>query len=228
MPLSRADHLRITQAIAAAEQETSGEIFCVLAGQASHYRDVCLAWAVGAAFLIPMLLIPLGFDPTWFPGLSDSWEAVHLAASDQTIGQALSVFVVVQAAILVSTYSLLRIPVLTRLVTPRSVRRDRVRQAAMNQFLAHSLHVTEQRTGVLIFAAFAEHQIEVIADQGIQSRVDETVWAEAVFTLSAALKEGRPADGFEQAVAQVGRVLAEHFPPRPRNLNEVPDRLIEI
>ena len=39
---------------------------------------------------------------------------------------------------------------------------------------------------------------------------------------------GRPADGFEAAIAQVGAVLAEHFPPRPRNPDEIANRLVEI
>lgn len=228
MHLSEAEHARIARAIATAEERTSGEIFCVLAGQVSSYRDVSLAWAAAAAFLLPLVLVPLGFDSTWVPGLSDSWEATHLAALDRTLGQALSVYVVVQTAVFVATYLLLRIPPLTRWVTPKGLRRDRARQAAMHQFLAHGLHVTDHRTGVLIFAALADRQIEIVADQGIHARVDDAVWGDAVQTLTEAMRDGRPADGFEMAIRQVGEVLARHFPPSPRNPNETPDRLIEI
>lgn len=228
MRLNSDEHARVARAIAAAEARTSGEIFCVLAGQVSSYRDISLAWAAAAAFVLPLALIPLGFDPTWFPGLRDSWEAAHLSALDVSVGRAVGVYAVVQSAVFVATYVLLRIPVLTRLVTPRGIRRDRTRQAAMHQFLAHGLHVTEHRTGVLIFAAMADRQVEVIADQGIHSRVDPSVWGDAVETLTVALSENRAAEGFEAAIAGVGAVLAEHFPPRPRNPNEVPDRLVEI
>lgn len=226
--LDPSEHQRVSQAIAAAESRTSGEIFCVLSGRVSSYRDISLAWATAAAFLLPLILIPLGFDATWFPGLSDSWTAAHLSALDQTIGQALSVYAVVQGAVFVAAYLLLRIPAVTRIMTPRSIRRDRTRQAAMRQFLAHGVHVTEHRTGVLIFAAFADRQIEVIADRGIHSRVNETVWAEAVEVLTDALAAGRAADGFERAIALVGEVLAEHFPPQPGNPDEIPNRLVEI
>jgi putative membrane protein len=98
----------------------------------------------------------------------------------------------------------------------------------MHQFLAHGLHVTEQRTGVLIFAAMADRQVEVIADMGIHSRVDPDVWAQAVEALTRGLADARPAEGFETAIALTGAVLAEHFPPRARNPNETPDRLVEI
>lgn len=228
MRLNSGEHARVASAIAAAEARTSGEIFCVLAGRVSSYRDISLAWAAAAALLLPLALIPFGFEASWFPGLADNWEAAHLSALHLIIGRALSVYAVVQAAVFLSVYVLLRVPVLTRLVTPRGIRRDRTRQAAMHQFLAHGLHVTEHRTGVLIFAALADRQVEVIADKGIHSRVDPSVWADAVEVLTGALSHGRPAEGFEQAIALVGGVLAEHFPPRPRNANEVPDRLVEI
>ena len=228
MRLNSDEHARVASAIAAAEARTSGEIFCVLAGQVSSYRDISLARAAAAALFLPLALIPFGFDSTWFPGLSDSWEAAHLSALHLTVGRALGVYAVVQASVFLAVYLLLRVPALTRLATPRGVRRDRTRQAAMHQFLAHGLHVTEHRTGVLIFAALADRQVEVIADQGIHSRVDHAVWADAVEALTMAMSERRPAEGFEQAIALVGGVLAEHFPPRQRNANEVPDRLVEI
>lgn len=222
------EHARVAAAIAAAEARTSGEIFCVLARQVSNYRDISLAWAAAAALLAPLFLIPFGFDASWFPGLSDSWESAHLAAREVSVGRALGAYAVAQGAVFICVYLLLRVPPLTRLVTPRAVRRHRTRQAALHQFLAHGLHVTDQRTGVLIFAAFADRQVEVIADQGIHSRVDQAVWAEAVEALTTGLARRQAAEGFETAIGMIGDVLSAHFPPQPRNANEVPDRLVEI
>ena len=228
MVVKPAEHAAIARAIAAAEAKTSGEIFCVLAREVSAYRDVSLMWAAAAALILPLALIPLGFDAAWFPGFADTWEAAHLAARDVTIGRTIGVYAVVQAAVFVFSYLLLRIPPLLRFVTPRGLRRDRARQAALHQFLAHGLHVTQNRTGVLIFAALADRQVEIIADEGIYSRVDPELWGDAVAALTASLKAKRPAEGFEKAIVMVGAVLAEHFPPRPDNPNEVPDRLVEI
>ena len=42
---------------------------------------------------------------------------------------------------------------------------------AMNQFLTHGIHLTEHRTGVLIFASVAERYAEIIADSGINAKV---------------------------------------------------------
>jgi len=219
---------RIGAAIAAAEAKTSGEIFCVLAQRTSSYRDVSLAWAAAAALILPLALLPFGLNPTWLPGLSGGWQAAHLAAGEATMGAAIAAYALSQAIVFAAVFLLTSVPLVRRWVTPRAIRRSRVRQAALHQFLAHGLHVTEARTGVLIFAALAEHQVEVIADEAIHSRVDETVWADAVAALAQGMKKDDPVGGFQAAIGLCGVVLAEHFPPAALNRNEVPDKLVLI
>lgn len=219
---------RITDAIAAAEATTSGEIFCVLARQVSSYRDVSLGWAAAAALILPLGLIPFGFDPGWIAGLGEGWQAAHLSSTDVIVGQSLAAYALVQAGVFLAVFLVTSIPGVGRFLTPQSIRRARVRRAAMEQFLAHGLHVTEARTGVLIFAALFDHQVEVIADEGIHGRVDQAVWADAAAALARGLKAGDPAAGFETAIGLCGRVLAEQFPPGTRNPNEIEDRLVVI
>lgn len=219
---------RIALAIAEAETRTSGEIFCVMANEVSSYRDVSLGWAAATALILPLALIPLGMDPSWVPGLADAWQAAHLAFTDVAIAQTLAAYALIQAATFVLIFLLTSIPAVRRRVTPRSVRQARVRRAAMQQFLAHGLHVTDARTGVLLFACAADHQVEVIADKGIHSRVDMEVWAETVQALARGLKAKDPVDGFENAIKLCGDVLAEHFPPKAIDRNEVEDKLIVI
>jgi putative membrane protein len=167
MRFSEHDHARVAQAIAAAESGTSGEIFCVFARQVSSYRDVALGWAAALALILPLTVIPFGFDPIWIPGQGSGWEAAHLAARDVTVGAALAGYALLQAAVFVAVLAVTAIPTVRRWITPARVRRARVRRAALRQFLAHGVHVTEARTGVMIFAALSDHQVEVIADEGI-------------------------------------------------------------
>lgn len=228
MRMSPEDHARVAAAIAQAEKATSGEIFCVFARRVSGYWDVALAWAAGAALTLPLLAIPLGFDPGGLPLVGQDWTVGHAAAAEAGAGPALAGYAAAQAATFLGVLVLSLIPGVRRLMTPPPIRRDRVRRAALSQFLAHGIHVTEARTGVLIFAADADHRVEVIADKGIHSRVDERVWADAAAALVEGMKTRRPGEGFVKAVELCGGVLAEHFPPRPDNPNEVVDRLVEI
>ena len=223
MQITDNDRSRIGEAISAAERQTSGEIFCVISRRVSTYLDVSLAWAAGAALLAPIVFIPLVLDFRW-PG--DGWEAAHQAAQAATTAQALTLYALSQAVVFVGVFLLTRMPAVRRLVTPAGVRRGRVREAALQQFLAQGVHVTTERTGVLLFAALDEHQVELIADEGIYTRVDEDAWAQAVAVLTRELRADRPVEGFAAAVDLCGQVLARHFPPRPDNPNELPDHLI--
>ena len=98
-------------------------------------------------------------------------------------------------------------------IVPRRAKHARAHAMAMGQFLAQGLHQTENRTGVLIFAAVAERYAEVVADAGIYAKVTPAVWDEAVAALIDGMRDGRPGDGFVAAIEQCGAVLAEHFPP---------------
>ena len=223
MQITDSDRTRIAEAISAAEQQTSGEIFCVVSRRVSAYFDVSLAWAASMALLAPIVFIPFVLDFHW-PG--DGWEAAHEAAQAATTGQALALYALSQALVFVGVFLLTRIPAVRRLATPAAIRRGRVREAALQQFLAHGVHVTEKRTGVLIFAALDEQQVELIADEGIYAKVDEDAWAQAVAVLTRELRADRPVEGFAAAIHLCGQVLARHFPPRPDNPNELPDHLI--
>lgn len=228
--LSPDDHTRINAAIAKAETATCGEIFCVMARQASEYREVPFAWAAAAALVAPAFLIPLGFSPAWFdwvPGFG-GWTAGHSAAAQATAASTLIAYAVTQAAVFMVAAFVVSIPPIRRLLTPRSLKRDRAHRAALEQFLAKGMHLTTGRTGVLIYASLGDRQAEVIADEGIYAKVKPEVWNEALHRLTEGLGAGRPADGFVAAIETCGAVLAQHFPPGAENPNEIPDGLVEI
>jgi putative membrane protein len=104
----------------------------------------------------------------------------------------------------------------------------RAHAEAMRQFLAQGIHLTERRTGVLIFVSVAEHHAEIVADSGINAKVAPGVWQEAIEATVEAIKHGRPGDGLIAAVERCGTVLAEHFPPGAINRDELPNKVVEI
>ena len=63
MKLTPEDEKRISEAIRAAEQKTSGEIFCVMAAASSHYSFVPIARAALIALAVPLPLFY--FTPLW-------------------------------------------------------------------------------------------------------------------------------------------------------------------
>ena len=73
-----------------------------------------------------------------------------------------------------------------------------------------------------------EHRAEILADEAIASKVQPDVWGDAMHAMLAHLKDGRVADGIIAATEKVGAILAEHLPREGDDINELPDRLIEI
>ena len=99
---------------------------------------------------------------------------------------------------------------------------------AVRQFCAQGLHKTENRTGVLIFASEAEHYAEVIADAGINAKVPQEVWDDAVAVLIAEIAQRPRRRRLRRRDRSLRRRAGAAFPPGALNRNELPDRLIEI
>jgi uncharacterized membrane protein len=84
---------------------------------------------------------------------------------------------------------------------------------------------TEHNNGVLIYLLLAERAIEIVADRGLTSRVDDGEWVRIVERMRDAFQAGRHEEGLTQAVDEVTALLAAHFPlgAGQANPNELPD-----
>jgi putative membrane protein len=201
--ISEAERDRVVEAIRAAESKTAGEIFCVITRASSGYRLVPVAWAALIALLVPLPLIYL-----------TSWPA--------------GLIYMTQLVVFLAVMAILSLPAVRFRVVPRRAMHSRAHAEARRQFLAHGLHLTRERTGVLIFASVAEHYAEIVADAGINEKVTQKVWEDAVAAMVTAIGDGRPGDGFIAAVERCGAVLAQHFPPGTINRDELPNKLVVI
>jgi putative membrane protein len=203
------EHARVAEAVRRAEANTSGEIFCVLARASDSYFFPS-AFFVTLAVLVVGLVVAILLELWWF-----------------TIG--LPEFAALELLGVLAALAVLRaFPALRVHYVPHSVRRRRAHDNAVRQFLARNIHLTDQRTGVLLFLSVEERYAEVIADSGINARVQQKDWDRIVGLLVSHAGRDRLADGFCEAVAEVGALLARHFPPRANDRNELDDHLVEI
>jgi putative membrane protein len=203
------EHARVAEAVRRAEEKTSGEIFCVLARASDSYF-------FPSAFFVTIAVLVVGLIVTF---LLHYWW-VSIALPEFTALQLLGVL----AALLV----LWLFPAIRVHCVPHSVRRRRAHDNAVRQFLAHNIHLTGVRTGVLLFLSLEERYAEVIADSGINEHVEQKDWDRIVALLVSHAGKDRLAEGFCEAVAEVGALLAIHFPPQPADRNELDDHLVEI
>lgn len=219
--LNQADQARVANAIARAESATSGEIFCILATHVQRYPTTAVVVAMGLGLVLPFIAALAGYPP-WLLA-SDDWATGPTPA--YRIAETLLIAQLATAAVLGALIWLTR---LDRALTPRSETRARLHAVATEQFRARGLADTQARTGVLIFASAPDRYAEVIADAGIHAHVGTAHWQATVAALVAAARAGDLAGGFERAVALAGEVLARHFPIQPGDVNELPDRLVQL
>ncbi|HEX8420180.1 MAG TPA: hypothetical protein VF638_09230 [Sphingomonas sp.] len=223
MMLSDDDRASVSAAVAAAELGTAGEIVTIVAPESDAYHDVALHWAVLAMLLVLALL------SAW-PRLVDPLYA--LVADPWTMTMSPSALLGATLVLVTLAFLLVRVALACRplrlALTPRTTKARRVRRRAITLFRASAERRTSGRTGVLLYLSLAEHRAEIVADAAIHSKVAPEVWGDAMIALVAAVREGRPGDGMAEAVTRIGVVLAEHFPRRADDINELPDRVIEL
>lgn len=221
--LTPSEQARIASAIEAAEARTDGEIVCTLSPEPHRYVEWVLALAAAAGFLVPVILTAIGFGPTFWAFAFGQWQSEPL--SDW---QTVEIFAVMQVMVLIlTTFALWWSPFAQRWV-PLSIRRERVHEIALKQFLTRGIHLTASRTGVLIHVSFEDHVVEVIADEAIYSKVGHEHWAETAAALLDGIRRGDTAEGFVRAIALAGDVLATHFPKTDGNPDELPNRLVIV
>lgn len=225
--LTDTDRHAIADAISRAEAITAGEISCVLAEEASRYREVPLGYAAVAALLLPPVSLALGFRPLALAEMVSGWAAAQSATTERDILLALSTYAVVQAVLFAATALIVSIPSVRRALTPAFLKRHRVAQSARHHFIALTARLGEEYPFVLIYAARADRKVEVLASAAAHRAVGEDTWRDAAKVLAVSMREGRAGEGFVRAIELCGGALALHFPPLHEKRNALPDTLLE-
>ena len=96
------------------------------------------------------------------------------------------------------------------------------------QFIFEQLriHQTEQRNGVLIYIAFADHDVAILGDKGIYNVTPQSFWTETAKNLLRHFYAKAHFTGLQQCITQIGQLLATHFPPGNTHRNELPDEIV--
>ncbi len=201
--LSENELKQVSDAIDLIERDTDAELVTVLAAQADDYRYIPLLWASLLALILPGALL-------FFTGWLAAWQLL-----------------LVQWLTFVVLAVVFRIPSVTSRLIPRSVRHWRACNLARRQFIELNLHHTVGGTGMLIFVSEAERYVEILVDQGISSRIDDSVWQSIVDTFTEDVRSGQVLEGFLSCIETCGSLLKQHV-PATHERNELPNHLVVL
>jgi putative membrane protein len=193
---------RVQEAISRAEAMTSGEIVPMVVDQSDAYLHVDFIGALivqFAAFLAAVWLLP-AFDY-------------------------LSILAVQVPGLVVGFIAFRHLAPLKRICLSPKIAEEEVFEKALRVFRELELDRTAERTGILIFVSLLEHRVQVLADSGINARVKAGTWDDVVEIVLAGIKRGDLCQGLCDAIERCGEILAQDFPVRRDDVNELPDRL---
>jgi putative membrane protein len=207
------DLLRIKAAVKDAEDKISGEIVPVIVERSGQYSIANYKGSlIGASFFFVLIVL---LDR----GL------LELANNTLFYDPAFIFLIVILGGILGAV-----IPhfsdTIRRFLVAKQYQDLTTRQAAENAFLEEEVFNTRQRTGIMIFISFFEHEVIVMADVGISKVVDQSVWDKIVGDIIKSIRAGKVVEALEEGIRQCGNILLEKgFRKTEDDVNELRDDL---
>jgi Predicted membrane protein len=105
-------------------------------------------------------------------------------------------------------------------------RRKSVKDLAVDEFIRLGIKKTQDNTGVLIFILLKERQFYVLADSAINEKVPEKTWDSIKEEMQDMFKQGKFCKGITQGLEKIGKILSDHFPIKPGDINELSNKVV--
>ena len=99
--------------------------------------------------------------------------------------------------------------------------------AAQRAFVKLGMAKTREHNGVLIFVAPRAHKFAVIGDSAVHERCGDEFWRQLAAEISGHFRQAEFSQGILHALRKAGELLAQHFPPRPGDRNELSDEVAQ-
>ncbi len=210
---------KISDVVKQAESKTSGEIATAIIKQSDNYAYNELLFSIISGFVYFMTIMIFSSQIERIIQ-SMFWEY----RPEYFIGfMGLSIFIVIGAFYLLSN-----IPAIDRLIIPKKTRIEKVNQRALRYFTESGVYDTRDRTGILIFISTLEQRVELIADKGINEKIEQKEWNDIVENIVSGLKHGNWVDKLSESITRCGTLLEKHFPIKDDDKNELKDELVVL
>lgn len=183
----------IKQAVAKAEQRTSGEIVPYFVDRSDPY-DITV-WR-GASILAILVLAIAGVTVQFYGGWGMAWLYSGQGMAFAILGAGL-------VGALLGAY----VAPIKRMLAGEDLITRTVHHRATRAFVEEEVFNTRDRTGILLFVSLLEHRIEVLGDEGINRKVSPDDWVEVVAKIRDGLKTGEVARGLIEAIEMCGGLL---------------------
>jgi uncharacterized membrane protein len=98
---------------------------------------------------------------------------------------------------------------------------------ARAQFERLGMTQTREQNAILIFVAPRAQKFAVIGDRGVHEKCGESFWQELADSVRKHFQAHNFTEAIVHGIREAGRLLAQHFPRRPDDRNELPNTVEE-
>lgn len=105
-------------------------------------------------------------------------------------------------------------------------KRKTLKQLALSEFIRLGINKTKDKTGILIFIVLREREFYILADSGINEKVEPDTWDKIKELMESYFRRGQFCKGLLIAVEEIGNVLAKFFPIKKDDVNEISNMIV--
>jgi uncharacterized membrane protein len=99
--------------------------------------------------------------------------------------------------------------------------------AAQKKFHRLGMHKARERNAVLIFVGPRAHKFAVVGDKAVHEKCGEEFWQRLVDGMRAHFRNEKFSRAIIEAIEEIGKVLAAHFPKTRAARNDLSDEIVE-
>jgi putative membrane protein len=210
--LDQDDEKAIERAITAAEARTSGELVVLAVPRSDDYAGGrAIVAGLGAVLIVSVVDLAWPWIAQAAPRMADALPLdplVWLLPLQALLGAAL-------------WWIGGRIP--ARLLASDARRALAVTRRAKQEFFDRGIAHTRDRSGVLLLVSEQERSLVILADRGVEAALGAAVWERWAAEAVEGLRRGRGGPAIVRVIEQIADALAEPFPPRADDTDELPN-----
>ena len=218
LKLTDEDFSTIKAAVKEVEKQTESEIAVVITPESAHYSFWELLASNILAALVLFVMLPFSEK------IREVYSLLYWHNAPSWIVPAC--FIISCFASVAIGFYLTNIPAIDRLIIPRHVKKTCVTNFSFRYFLKSGIYKTKNHSGILIFISYLEHQVRIVADEGIASKISQDLWNLIADELAEEIKKGNTTTAITNAVGKCGELLKEHYPRVTEKINEIDDSLV--
>jgi uncharacterized membrane protein len=97
---------------------------------------------------------------------------------------------------------------------------------AEEEFYKLKMDSTRDKTGILIYVLLPKRKFYILADSGINEKVDQAVWDVMRDEMQVEFQKGHYLEGIIKTIEKVGNLLTQYFPIKHDDTNELSNKVI--